>query len=72
MIELRLLDIQRMNMQNIRIMVIVNINRRLAMIDISIKPKLDLGGAPTPTKNVLKIKTLHFFITKVILNFIFF
>jgi hypothetical protein len=32
----------------------VNINRRLAMIDISRKPKLELGGAPTPTKKVLK------------------
>lgn len=53
-IALRLLDIQRINMQKIRIIVIVNNNKREAIIDISRKPKLELGGAPTPTKNVLK------------------
>lgn len=41
-------------MQNIKIIVIVNINRRLAMIDISKTPKLSWGGAPIPTKKVLK------------------
>lgn len=41
-------------------MIIVSINRILAMIDISRKPKLGLGGAPTPTKIVLKIKTIKY------------
>jgi len=53
--ELRLLDIQRIIIQNIRIIVIVNISRRLAMIDNSRKPKLEWGGVPIPTKKVLKI-----------------
>jgi len=38
-------------------MVIVSINRRLAMIDFSRKPKLAFGGAPTPTTKVLKTIT---------------
>lgn len=56
--ELRLLDIQRINIQNTRIIVIDNINRRLAMSDISRKPTSELGGAPIPTKNVLKKKCI--------------
>lgn len=35
----------------------VSINKRLAMIDISRTPKLELGGAPTPTKKVLEKNT---------------
>jgi len=54
--ELRLLDIQRIKIQNMRIIVILNINRRLAMIDNSRKPKIVWGGVPIPTKKVLKIK----------------
>jgi len=53
--ELRLLDIQRIKIQNIRIIVIVNSSRRLAIIDNSRKPKIVWGGAPIPTKKVLKI-----------------
>lgn len=41
-------------MQNTIIMVIVNINRSVAMIDNSKNPTMELGGAPTPTKKVLK------------------
>jgi len=54
--ELRLLDIQRIKIQNIRIIVILNINKRLAIIDNSRKPKTVCGGAPIPTTKVLKIK----------------
>lgn len=53
--ELRLLDIERINIQNMRIIVIVNNNKKPAMIDISRKPTLEFGGAPNPTKKVLKI-----------------
>lgn len=41
-------------------MIIVSINKILAMIDISRRPKLEFGGAPTPTKIVLKIKTIEY------------
>lgn len=48
-------------MQNKIIVVIVNISRREAMSDNSRKPILGLGGAPIPTKKVLKQKWIIYY-----------
>jgi len=45
-------------MQNIRIIAIVNNRSKAAMIEISRKPKLELGGAPIPTIKDLKTKIM--------------